>query len=124
MFGSPQGETLASRAIVRDASGDLYVTFGTSGSVFATNAGQRDVALMRLGPDGTLRWGRQFGGTGDDRPLVVGLDPLGNVFVSGSTNGVLGDGLPAAFGGTDFFVAKFSPSAQRQSTGLGRRVAN
>ncbi|MCU0938554.1 MAG: SBBP repeat-containing protein [Burkholderiaceae bacterium] len=124
MFGSPQGETLASRAIVRDASGDLYVAFGTSGSVFATNAGQRDVALMRLGADGTLRWGRQFGGTGDDRPLVVGLDPLGNVFVSGSTNGVLGDGLAAAFGGLDVFVAKFSPSAQRQSTGIGRRVAN
>ena len=122
MFGSPQGETLASRAIVRDAGGDLYVAFGTFGSVFAPNAGQRDVALMRLGPDGTLRWGRQFGSTGDDRPLVAGLDPFGSVFVSGSTNGVLGDGLPAAYGGTDLFVAKFSPSAQRQSTGIGQRV--
>ena len=124
MFGAPQGETLASRAIVRDAGGDLYVAFGTSGSVFAANAGQRDVALMRLGPDGSLRWGRQFGGTGDDRPLVVGLDPFGNAFVSGSTNGVLGDTVSAAFGGTDVFVAKFSPSAQRQSTGLARRGAN
>lgn len=124
MFGSPQGETLASRGIVRDAAGDLYVAFGTFGAVFAPNAGQRDVALMRLGPDGSLRWGRQFGGTGEDRPLVVGLDPFGNVFVSGSTNGVLGDGLPAAFGGLDVFVAKFSPSAQRQSTGIGRRVAH
>jgi hypothetical protein len=111
-------------ALVFSPAGDLYVAFGTFGAVFAPNAGQRDVALMRLGPDGSLRWGRQFGGTGEDRPLVVGLDPFGNVFVSGSTNGVLGDGLPAAFGGLDVFVAKFSPSAQRQSTGIGRRVAN
>ena len=124
MFGSPQGESLAPRGIVRDGSGDLYVAFSTLGAVFAPSAGQRDVALMRLGPDGTLRWGRQFGSASDDRPLVVGLDPLGNVFVAGSTSGVLGDGLPAAFGGLDMFVAKFSPSAQRQSTGIGPRIGN
>jgi hypothetical protein len=59
---------------------------------------------LTVDPPGALRWTRQVGTTGSDSARAVASDASGNVFVAGSTFGVL-DGSNA--GGTDVFVRAY-----------------
>jgi hypothetical protein len=85
----------------------------------------------------TMSWGRQFGTISDDGALAVSADPLGNVFVSGSTEGVLtnsNSGLSDAFvrmytaSGTlvwtqQFGGAKYDWASALSADGLGHVYA-
>ena len=113
MFGTTGTDSAASLWV--GPNDDIYVTGYTDGSgEFGVPLGGRDAFLLRISPSGATIWERRFGGPGNDYGIAVTLDPFGNVFVAGATDGALGSGLSGSFGGLDAFAAKFSPSGALQ----------
>jgi hypothetical protein len=53
------------------------------GAVNYTTNGNDDVFIQKFSPDGTLIWGKAFGGTLDDGGYCITSDDIGNVYVSG-----------------------------------------
>jgi hypothetical protein len=79
----------------------------------ATNGGYSDAFLVRLNPGGTaVTYGSYLGGTGFDGSAEVGLDGLGNAYITGMVDGEFnatsGSYQPLPGGLTDGFVAKFA----------------
>lgn len=97
--------------VATDATGDAYVAGFTNGSFPGTGGshGAADAFLVKLGPDGSVLWARQFGSPAADFARGVALDATGNVLVGGDTRGAL-PGNPPAAGAGDAFVAKFDAS--------------
>lgn len=85
--------------VAADSGGNLYVV-GTSGA---------DVLLAKFDPAGNKLW--QFlGGTPEtDSGEAITVGPDNTVYVTGRTGGAFETGGPNR-GGTDIFVAKFSPT--------------
>ncbi len=73
--------------------GGLYVTGHTEGDFGGPNAGDKDLFVLRLSPDGEQQWVTQLGSDGSDWTQGVGLGPDGSVLVAGSTEGSFGTGL-------------------------------
>ena len=96
----PNGNTLWTRqfgtsggdyayGVATDANGHVYVTGYTFGGLGGANAGNGDAFLRAYDPNGNTLWTRQFGTSGGDYAYGVATDTNGNVYVTGSTNGVL-----------------------------------
>ena len=93
----PDGTTEEVRDLVVAPDGDFYVVgvFGGQtdfdfgpGQFQMTPVGGEDSFIMRLGPDGTLRWARQIGGDSTGAVLGVGLDVNGGyLYVVGNFQG-------------------------------------
>jgi len=117
----------AAYAVAADASGNAYVTGGTSSTDFTgdpgggartTNAGGGDAFIAKLNPTGTaLLYFTFLGGSGSDSGATIALDASSppNAYVGGSTTssdlnptaGVVG----ASFSGdSDGFVAELNGS--------------
>lgn len=102
--------------IATDASGNVLVTGSFSGTVdfgggMVMTAGGEDIFVLSLRPDGTFRWARRFGGTGNDAGAAVSIDGSGNVRVTGSFTGTVdfGGGPITSMGGADIFVLGLDP---------------
>ena len=67
--------------------GGLYVTGYTEGDLGGTNAGDKDLFVVRLHPDGSQAWAAQMGTPALDWTQGVGLGPDGGVLLAGSTEG-------------------------------------
>ncbi len=67
--------------------GGLYVTGYTEGDLGGPNAGDKDLFVVRLRPDGTQAWATQLGSAALDWTQGVGVGPDGGVLVAGSTEG-------------------------------------
>jgi hypothetical protein len=77
-----------------------------------------DAYLVKLAPSGQPVFATHFGGSGQDSPLAIGVDPDGNIYIAGFTTStdlpVTSDALQADYGGGtafgfgDVFIAKFS----------------
>ncbi len=91
-----------------DGLGDVYIS-GRTEDV----SGDRDAFFTKYDASGTLQWTRQFGTSGQDASADVSADGLGNVFVSGTTTGALGE---SHFGDDDAYVAKYDASGTLQWT--------
>ncbi|MBP9076373.1 MAG: gliding motility-associated C-terminal domain-containing protein [Haliscomenobacter sp.] len=110
-----------------DAQGNVYAVGATeSGTGIATpgafqtlyNAGNSDVFVVKLRPDGTRIWGTYFGGPDYEFGNDLVIDGAGNVFITGwtmSSAGVatMGSHQPGYSGQLDGFVAKFNPGGAR-----------
>ena len=73
------------------------------------NAGADDAFLAKYDASGTLQWIQQLGTSSRETSRGVSADGLGNVYISGATEGSLG-GANAGGGGYlegDVYVAKF-----------------
>jgi len=103
-FGTPFNDI--GYGVALDGSGNVFITGSTNGSLGSTSAGQSDVFLARVDPSGNLAI-QQFGTAFNDNGYAVAVDSGGNVFITGSTDGVLGAN---AFGSLDVFLAKFNSS--------------
>jgi hypothetical protein len=90
-----------------DGLGNVYISGFTGGSLGGTNAGGYDAFVSKYDASGTLVWTKQLGTASDDFSTGVSADGLGNVYISGSTNGSLG-GTNA--GSRDAFVSKYDAS--------------
>ena len=93
-----------------DSSGNVYVVGTTNGSLPGfTSAGVDDVFLRRLGSaTGVELWTIQFGTTGNDTGSGITVDPNGDVYIVGDTQGTLPGQTTA--GNADAFVRKYDSS--------------
>jgi len=124
------------RGIAVDYLGSAYVTgftwastnFPTTPGAFQTavHPGGPDAFVTKLNPFGTaLVYSTYLGGNDFDFALGIGLDTLGNAYVTGATTSTNFPTTPGAFqtafGGLDAFVTKLNPtgSALIYSTRLG-----
>lgn len=109
-------------AITTDSAGNAYIAGEFSGRAnfgltVLTSNGDRDVFVAKLNPSGVWLWAVQVNGDGgrfDDFVDGIAIDPLGNVYVTGTF------ALSASFGNTtitstgnhDVFVAKLNTNGQ------------
>ena len=94
-----------SYSVSADGLGNVYISGSTQGDLRGTNAGDSDAFASKYDVAGALLWTEQLGSNSIDLSYDVSADGLGNVYISGSTQGDLG-GTNA--GDWDAFVAKFS----------------
>lgn len=104
-----------------DNEGNVYITgvfentvdFDPGENEFPlTSNGMQDIFLVKLDVNGDFEWARNFGGADYDESTSVGVDELGNVYVSGYFNGTA-DFDPSiqefnldSEGSTDLFILK------------------
>ncbi|WP_437299684.1 SBBP repeat-containing protein [Sorangium sp. So ce426] len=122
----PEGEHIYSRVIgedgaslgqlLVDGAGDVVVAGGFRGDTTladgsVTSAGDDDVFVAKLDPEGGYRWSHRFGGAGADRATGVAIDRDRQVYVTGAFTGRVTFGEKRIEGGegTDVFVTKLSP---------------
>jgi hypothetical protein len=96
-FGSANGE--GSQGIATDAANNIVVVGSSAGSPDfgggpLPNAGEDDLFVAKLDPDGNHVWSRSFGDGADQFALDVATDPQGCVVVNGIFRGTVD------FGGT------------------------
>ena len=115
LFGTSASEVAVNNNLVAIPDGGFYLAFGVRSGLYPPGyGGGIDGVLLRLSGTGEVRWGEQFGGEGDDRPMQLALDEEGGVFVSGTTTGSIVPGGTTPAGGTDMFVLKYSSSSLPQ----------
>ncbi len=98
--------------IALDPSGNIYVTGwsnATWGSPVRAYTGDYDAFVAKLSPNGTLLWSTFLGGTMTDQGYAIGLDSVGNIYVSGYCTGTWGAPIRAFSGNNDQYVAKLGP---------------
>ncbi|MBN1626698.1 MAG: SBBP repeat-containing protein [Deltaproteobacteria bacterium] len=72
-----------------DATGDVYVAGSTKGTLDAPAIGGQDAFVRKFNSDKETQWTVQFGTTDMDEVNAVAVDPDGNSYVAGSTEGIL-----------------------------------
>jgi Beta-propeller repeat len=78
-----------------------------------TAVGQDDIVVATYDPSGRYLWSKQFGAsTASDYTTGIGVDPAGNIVVTGYFNLTLnlGAGPMVSTGDANIFLAKFDPS--------------
>ncbi len=79
-------------------------------AVSLTSAGDNDIFVLQLDPEGTALWGKRFGDAAAQEGRAVAVDAAGDVYLTGSYNGALDFGvgsLPVAgAAGSNLFVAR------------------
>jgi len=93
-----------SRSVAVDAAGNAYITGWTDGDLGGASAGGLDVFLSKFDGLGNLLWSDQIGTSSSDRSYAVAIDPAGNAYISGRTDGSLAG---ASAGGSDAFLVKY-----------------
>ena len=118
-FGGGGDDVVRGIAVDPDANvflvGDFHgpnLTFGGDVLINADNQGRgtRDVFLAWLDGAGNHVYSAGFGSPGDETPIGVGVDGMGNIVVAGSFDQAIdfGAGLVRAVGTTDTFVARLA----------------
>jgi hypothetical protein len=112
IMGRQYGTTEAeyARNHVADRNGNLYVSGNTKGIMDDKNFGNYDGYITKLDSTGNTIWTKQFGSDGIEDIQWSAIDNKGNIFVTGTTTGSLGD---SNFGQTDFFLVKFSSEGKK-----------
>ena len=103
----------ALNSIALDTAGNVYVAGSTDTSIDALPVtGGRDFTYAKYGADGTRQMTRIWGTTNNDVARAVALDPAGNVYVAGYTEGAsLGYGYGYACSAS---LAKYSAAGVQQ----------
>jgi hypothetical protein len=106
-LGTSESEVTGDVAI--DGLGNVYISGGTTGSLGGPNAGSFDVFVAKYDATGNLQWTRQIGTSVEEIEIDMAVDGVGNVYLSGVTNGSL---ARPGYGGDDTFLAKYDSSGQ------------
>jgi hypothetical protein len=111
-FGDASGQL--ARAMCLDPQGNILFAGHFYGSVDfgggpITSAGDADVFVAKLDPDGHHIWSYAFGDAGNQLAYAVAVDNSDNVILSGHFEGKFdfGDGPLISAGSTDIYIAKF-----------------
>ena len=80
-----ENQTIVIEALAVDSEENIYVGGYTSASLFAENVGGHDAVLIKIAPDGTQLWGKQWGSTKDDEVKDL-LFYNNNIYVAGRTS--------------------------------------
>jgi hypothetical protein len=97
-----------------DSAGNTYVTGWTSGQLTGNTAlGGYDGFLAKYNTSGTRLWVKQFGTNSNDYANGLSIDKLGNIYVSGWTDG----SFPTYTnqGGQDSYIALFDTNGNQLS---------
>jgi hypothetical protein len=101
--------------VATDGAGDAYIIGDTAGSFdgIVNNDGTTDLAVIKFGADGTLRWAHQLGATAPDTAdgRGIAMDATGGIYAAGVTSGSF-DGN-ASFGQEDIVLVKFDSSGNK-----------
>jgi hypothetical protein len=108
-FGTNQDDVAYGIAV--DTGGNIYITGSTGGNLGTTSAGGLDIFLTKFDSSGNRIFTQQFGTNQDDIGYGVIADNSGNLYITGSTRGILGS---SSFGLLDVFLAKFNSSGVNQ----------
>ncbi|MDZ8184151.1 MAG: SBBP repeat-containing protein [Nostoc sp. ChiSLP02] len=102
-FGTSGADGLFFGGVKIDAKDNIFMTGYTQGSLGGTNAGSFDAWVASYDTAGNQKWIKQFGTVELDYATGITVDNLGNLFVTGFTEGSLG-GVNA--GTVDTWIAK------------------
>lgn len=104
-FGTNDDDS--SLALTVDSLGNVYIAGEAGGALPGqTGMGGIDVWLRKYDSRGEELWTRQFGTSGSDSGLGLGLDAIGGVYLVGSTSGEL---ISQSYAGdTDAFLRKYN----------------
>lgn len=123
MFGVPLDVTNAF-ANTLDASGNLFVVGGTTGSldgetfIGTPDFSFRNLFIVKFDSNGTRQWTRLLGVAGDSSIATgVTTDSANNVYVTGTSVSGL-DGQTYSGGGTGYFIIKYNSAGTKQWTKL------
>jgi hypothetical protein len=86
-LGTPSTER--GYSLAADGHGGVYLAGQTDGAMNGNNAGDFDLFLTRIDPNGSSLWTRQAGTPLWDRAMAVTTDGAGGVYLTGETNGSL-----------------------------------
>jgi hypothetical protein len=110
------GSNTSAYGIAIDASNNIYITGETTGTLGSdAHVGLNDLNdafVAKYNTSGAQQWVRQFGSTADDTGNAVATDSLGNVYLAGTTAGVLPG--KATAGLNDYFLAKYNTTSVQQ----------
>ncbi|MFX1276445.1 MAG: SBBP repeat-containing protein [Promethearchaeota archaeon] len=84
--------------IILDVSGNIYISGSTEDNI----VGDADICLVKFNSTGGVEWNSTWGGVNNDFGSGIIQDPLGNFYVTGTT-----DNFGAV--NTDMCVIKFNP---------------
>jgi hypothetical protein len=98
------------KAIAVDQPGNCFIVGTTKGAFNGTNLGKDDAFIAKVNKDGAVKWVRQLGTSGTETATGVAVDPQGNSYIFGATNGNMG-GTNA--GSYDTYLAKFDTSGNQ-----------
>ena len=114
-FGGALDEDVTRAAI--DGKGAIYVlaTYRQSvdfGGGSLVNAGESDVAILKLTTWGKLEWSVRIGGALADMPGAIAVGADGNIYVVGEFSGstAIGSKTLTAVGAADLFLLSLTPS--------------
>ena len=105
-LSTPAGGTaryVGSTDLAVDKQGNIYTAGATDGSLAGPNAGEGDAFLAKYDANGEVLWTRQYGTILQDSIQGVSIDPFGNIYATGQTDGSLAGELK---GNHDAFLIK------------------
>jgi uncharacterized delta-60 repeat protein len=113
-------ESEVGESVTVDSSDNVYVT----GYSATQSAGSIDTFIAKYNSSGNLQWQRILGSTDTDRGSSISFDSLGNVYITGYSNGTPG-------GDNDLTIVKYDSSGTLQwqrilggtGTNIGRSVS-
>ena len=106
------GTTLLDRVIALDvfSDGSVVVAGHSNADPARGGSGDFDCFITLLGPDGSVRWSKNFGSSDDDQLKAVALAADGSIIAIGTTWGSVSG--QARLGGIDSFAIKFSSTGE------------
>ncbi|MGH9659135.1 MAG: SBBP repeat-containing protein, partial [Bryobacteraceae bacterium] len=132
-IGGPRDDF--ANGVTLDPAGNVYITGDTLSDSFPTTPGAYQLVtndrccydgfVSKFSATGSLVWSTMIGSAGNDRAWSIGVDPAGNAYITGQTEGDFpttpGVVRRVRNGGIDAFVTKFDPLGRRllYSTFLG-----
>jgi hypothetical protein len=103
--GTPTGDF--SYGVSADTLGNVYNSGATDANLGGAHFGASDAFVSKHDSNGTLRWTRQLGTSGNDRSFGVSAEGSDHIYIAGATEGLLGD---VSVGGNDAFLGKYDAS--------------
>jgi hypothetical protein len=100
-FGSEGDEDVLWSAI--DRENNIYITGSTTGKIGNSDWGREDIFVVKYNESGELQWKQQFGTDSTDIARGICCTADGYIYLSGSTNGRLGEKI---IGNNDCFIMK------------------
>jgi len=105
------------KGIAIDSSGNVYLAGETSGGLDSqSNAGGKDLFLMKYNSSGTKQWTKLLGTSSDESANGIAIDSSNNIYITGNTGGALDSQTNS--GNTDLFLVKYNSSGTKQWTKL------
>lgn len=103
--------TDSAKGVALDSSGNVYLAGSTLGGLDGNlNLGGEDLFLIKYAATGVRQWTRQVGSAASDSVNAVAVDAGGNVYLAGSTLGLLPGLGNSSAGGEDLILLKYTSS--------------